>query len=204
MTWLYILLGILLLFLWLFTRKLRIGVGFCDKPSVFVKILFLKLKVPSDKPIQAKEEPKKEAQEEKPKKEKKSKKEKQPLPKKTVPEYIEIFTDALKEIVGKLKKYLFLEKYILKVDIGTEDAAQTAILYGATCSAASSLWSLVCSLKRRTKKPSLIQTEIKPDFLSGKTDFYADIVISIRIWQILFLGMTALGVYNKLKKNTVR
>ncbi len=203
MTWLYILLGILLLFLWLFTRKIRIGVGFCDKPTMFVKILFLKLKIPPDNPKPVQEKPKKEEPEEK-KSKKKQKKEKEPLPKKTVPEYIEIFTDALKEIVGKLKKYLFLEKYILKVDIGTEDAAQTAILYGATCSAASSLWSLVCSVKRRTKKPSLIQTEIKPDFLSGKTDFYADIVISIRIWQILSLGMTALGVYNKLKKNTVR
>lgn len=202
MTWLYVLLGILLLFLWLFTRKIRIGAGFCEKPSVFIKILFLKLAVPSEKPKQAKEEPKEE-QVGKPEKEK-PQKEKAPLPKKTVPEYIEIFTDALKEIVGKLKKYLYLEKYILKVDIGTEDAAQTALIYGATCTAASSLWSLVCSLKRRTKKPSLIQTEIKPDFISEKTDFYADIVISIRIWQVLSLGMTALGVYNKLKKNTVR
>ncbi len=199
MTWLYILSGILLLFLWLFTRKIRIGVGFCGKPSVFIKILFLKLEVPSEKPKQVKEEPKEEQV-----KEEKPKKEKAPLPKKTVPEYIEIFTDALKETVGKLKKYLYLEKYILKADIGTEDAAQTALIYGATCTAASSLWSLVCSLKRRTKKPSLIQTEIKPDFISEKTDFYADIVISIRIWQVLSLGMTALGVYNKLKKNTVR
>ena len=37
-------------------------------------------------------------------------------------------TDALKELVHKLKKYLFLEKYIIKADIGTDDAAKTAIL----------------------------------------------------------------------------
>ena len=61
---------------------------------------------------------------------------------------------------------------------------------------------LVCSLKRRTRNPKLIYTEIKPDFIAEQTDFYADIELSIRLWQILSLGMTALGVYNKLKSDS--
>lgn len=203
MTWLYIVGGILAFFVWIFTRRLHIGVGFIEKPFVFVRILIFKLSLPLEKAPEAHDQPK-EKQPQKEVKEKKKKKPKEPLPKKTASEYIEIFTDALKDIVHKLKKYLYLEKYILKVNIATDDAAKTAILYGATSGAAGSLWVLINSIKRRTKKRGAIYSEVKPDFISETMDFYADIEISIRLWQILALGTTALGVYNKLKKKTVR
>ena len=120
MTALCIIGGVLLFFVWLFTRKLHIGAGFADDPFLYVRILFLKLRLPPEK------------------------------------------------------------------------AAHTA----------AQLWMLVCSLKRRTRNPKLIYTEIKPDFIAEQTDFYADIELSIRLWQILSLGMTALGVYKKLKSDS--
>ena len=202
MTAAYIIGGILLFFVWFFTRKLHIGAGFADGPFLYVRILFLKLSLPTEKAEQTEEKPKEKVQAKDGKKKAKKKKEKTALPKKTVGEYITIFTDALRELVHKLKKYLFLEKYIVKADIGTDDAAKTAILYGAASNAAAQLWALVCSLKRRTGNPKLIYTEIKPDFIAEQTDFYADIELSIRIWQILSLGMTALGVYKKLKSDS--
>lgn len=202
MTALCIIGGVLLFFVWLFTRKLHIGAGFADNPFLYVRILFLKLKLPPEKAAHTEENPKEQTTEKGRKKKAKKEKEKAALPKKAVGEYITIFTDALKELVHKLKKYLFLEKYIIKADIGTDDAAKTAILYGAASNAAAQLWMLVCSLKRRTRNPKLIYTEIKPDFIAEQTDFYADIELSIRLWQILSLGMTALGVYKKLKSDS--
>lgn len=202
MTALCIIGGVLLFFVWLFTRKLHIGAGFADDPFLYVRILFLKLKLLPEKAAHTEENPKEQTTEKGRKKKAKKEKEKAALPKKTVGEYITIFTDALKELVHKLKKYLFLEKYIIKADIGTDDAAKTAILYGAASNAAAQLWMLVCSLKRRTRNPKLIYTEMKPDFIAEQTDFYADIELSIRLWQILSLGMTALGVYKKLKSDS--
>ena len=202
MTALCIIGGVLLFFVWLFTRKLHIGAGFADNPFLYVRILFLKLRLPPEKAAKTEEKTKEQTTEKGRKKKAKKEKEKAALPKKTVGEYITIFTDALKELVHKLKKYLFLEKYIIKADIGTDDAAKTAILYGAASNAAAQLWMLVCSLKRRTRNPKLIYTEIKPDFIAEQTDFYADIELSIRLWQILSLGMTALGVYKKLKSDS--
>ena len=202
MTALCIIGGVLLFFVWLFTRTLHIGAGFADDPFLYVRILFLKLRLPPEKAAHTEENPKEQTTEKGRKKKAKKEKEKAALPKKAVGEYITIFTDALKELVHKLKKYLFLEKYIIKADIGTDDAAKTAILYGAASNAAAQLWMLVCSLKRRTRNPKLIYTEIKPDFIAEQTDFYADIELSIRLWQILSLGMTALGVYKKLKSDS--
>lgn len=202
MTALCIIGGVLLFFVWLFTRKLHIGAGFADDPFLYVRILFLKLRLPPEKAAHTEENPKEQTTEKGRKKKAKKEKEKAALPKKAVGEYITIFTDALKELVHKLKKYLFLERYIIKADIGTDDAAKTAILYGAASNAAAQLWMLVCSLKRRTRNPKLIYTEIKPDFIAEQTDFYADIELSIRLWQILSLGMTALGVYKKLKSDS--
>ncbi len=202
MTALCIIGGVLLFFVWLFTRKLHIGAGFADDPFLYVRILFLKLRLPPEKAAHTEENPKEQTTEKGRKKKAKKEKEKAALPKKAVGEYITIFTDALKELVHKLKKYLFLEKYIIKADIGTDDAAKTAILYGAASNAAAQLWMLVCSLKRRTRNPKLIYTEIKPDFIAEQTDFYADIELSIRLWQILSLGMTALDVYKKLKSDS--
>ena len=202
MTALCIIGGVLLFFVWLFTRKLHIGAGFADDPFLYVRILFLKLRLPPEKAAHTEENPKEQTTEKGRKKKAKKEKEKAALPKKAVGEYITIFTDALKELVHKLKRYLFLEKYNIKADIGTDDAAKTAILYGAASNAAAQLWMLVCSLKRRTRNPKLIYTEIKPDFIAEQTDFYADIELSIRLWQILSLGMTALGVYKKLKSDS--
>lgn len=202
MTALCIIGGVLLFFVWLFTRKLHIGAGFADNPFLYVRILFLKLRLPPEKAAHTEENPKEQTTEKGRKKKAKKEKEKAALPKKAVGEYITIFTDALKELVHKLKKYLFLEKYIIKADIATDDAAKTAILYGAASNAAAQLWMLVCSLKRRTRNPKLIYTEIKPDFIAEQTDFYADIELSIRLWQILSFGMTALGVYKKLKSDS--
>ena len=202
MTALCIIGGVLLFFVWLFTRKLHIGAGFADDPFLYVRILFLKLRLPPEKAAHTEENQKEQTTEKGRKKKAKKEKEKAALPKKAVGEYITIFTDALKELVHKLKKYLFLEKYIIKADIGTDDAAKTAILYDAASNAAAQLWMLVCSLKRRTRNPKLIYTEIKPDFIAEQTDFYADIELSIRLWQILSLGMTALGVYKKLKSDS--
>ena len=58
MTALCIIGGVLLFFVWLFTRKLHIGAGFADNPFLYVRILFLKLKLPPEKAAHTEENPK--------------------------------------------------------------------------------------------------------------------------------------------------
>ena len=58
MTALCIIGGVLLFFVWLFTRKLHIGAGFADDPFLYVRILFLKLRLPPEKAAHTEENPK--------------------------------------------------------------------------------------------------------------------------------------------------
>lgn len=200
MIWLYILLGLLALISWLFTRKIKICLGYCQKPFLSVKLLFIEFNV-LENGEKASKSSKKEAKN-KQKEAKKSKKDEEKDKQISVSFYIKLFTNAIKEIVSKLKKYLFLEKYILKIDLATDDAAKTALLYPAVCTAAGSLWTVVDKVGRKSKNNNNFYTEIKPDFYCEKTDFYVDIMLSIRVWQALSLGFTLLNIFDKVKNPT--
>ncbi len=200
MIWLYILLGILALVSWVFTRKIKICLGYCQKPFFSVKLLFVGFNV-LENGEKASKSGKKETKTKR-KKAKKSKKEEEKDKEIAVSYYIKLFTNAISEIVLRLRKHLFLEKYILKIDLATDDPSKTALLYPAVCTAAASLWAVVDRINRKSKNKDDFYTEIKPDFYCEKTDFYVDIMLSIRVWQALSLGFTLLDIFNKVKNPT--
>ncbi|MEG1742665.1 MAG: DUF2953 domain-containing protein [Clostridia bacterium] len=184
MTALYIIIGVLLLIFLLLLTKIRVNLLYCDDFSVALKVLFFKYKLEQQEP---QDEQKKE------KKTKKIKKKKISAQKNlSFREIIEKLKDIIFKLIKKAGKYIFLEKYIVKAQIASDDPAKTAILYGAACGAAGSLWALIDSLKHKTKNPKMLITELKPDFISEKSDFYINIEFSIRIWQTLVLALIAL------------
>ena len=194
MTALYIIGGVLLFLLLILAVKIGIRVTYCESPVLTVRVLFIRKSVSAER-FAAGEKPEKPEK----KKEKKKKKEKPPAEEKSVSDKMEIVKNALARIISQCRRYLFLERCILKARIASDDPAKTALLYGASCSAAGTLFALTNGMKRRSHKKNRFLTEIKPDFISEKPDFFADVELSIRVWQALLLGITALKTYKKLK-----
>ena len=88
-----------------------------------------------------------------------------------------------------------------KVSVGTSDAAQTAMLYGAISGAMANLTHAI--LNYRHKRGAEIYSECKPDFLSESMDIYVDIGASVMLWSYVItlfsLGIKALWGFLKLK-----
>lgn len=208
MTALYILIGVFLFFLWLFTRKLRLTVSyyrFENKPSLRASFLFLKFDYSLElgkKAGSAEEDELDKAVKRAKKKRKEQEKElKENAPKPSIKEVLKIVKAAVSEIYGKFKRYLFLEGFDLRVNVGTEDAASTALIYGGVSALCASIYAFTSALKRKNEERVFM--EVKPDFYAASVDAAINISISIRLWQIISCLITASKAYlrfSSLKK----
>ena len=130
--------------------------------------------------------PKKEKKEKKPKKEKKEKK---PKPKVPFSKQLEFFKDLTLAAFKHFGKKIRVEKYVLKVSVGTPDAAQTALLYGTISGLMANINHII--LNYRHKKGARIYSECKPDFLTEAMDIYVDIGASVMLWNVVITGASA-------------
>lgn len=199
----YILLGVIALFcLFLFLRAkvyavwcnelfLRVGLG--PVSYEFALSNLKKAQAPGE------EKTEKPPKKKKAKKAKKEKKEKEEKPKRKTPlkEQLVFFYDILTAVYRHLGKKVRVEKYVLKVSLGTEDPAQTAILYGGISGVMANITALI--LKFNHKKNARIYSECKPDFLSGSTDVYVDIGASVMLWNIVITAVKILFIWLKKK-----
>ena len=112
---------------------------------------------------------------------------------------IPLIKDTVNALFQKTKRHIKLERYILKINVASEDPAVTGLLYGAVCAAAGSLLALATSLKRVTRRKGAIYTEITPDFISDKPDIYADICFSTRIWRGIAMMTPLLKGYREYR-----
>ena len=202
MTALYVLVGIVLFFLWLFTRKLVLNVSYCryeNKPGLAVRFLFLKFNyfLELSKKGEAKEE---DELDEAVKRAKKKRKEQQREEKKSegkvsIKEVLRIVKASVSEIYRKFGKYLFLEKFDLRLNVATEDAASTALLYGGVSALCAPLYAFTTRIKR--KKKDCVFMEVKPDFYAASIDAAVNITVSIRLWQVVSCLITASKAYLK-------
>lgn len=198
---LYIILGIIALFcLFLFIRA-KVNVVWCNELFVRVGLGFLSYEFAlSDfKKEKAPAEEKKEDKAPEKKKTKKKKKEKPKKEKKKTPfnEQLKFFYDIAVAVYKHFGKKVRIDRYVLKVSVGTDDAAQTAILYGAISAVMANLTALV--LKFNHKKNARIYSECKPDFLSESMDIYVDIGASVMLWNIVITGIKVLFIWLKKK-----
>lgn len=166
---------LLLILLLVFAVRFHVVICFDGSLRVYLRVLLVKINIyPAAKK-------KKKSGKEKPKTEK-SRKE----PEKSGKGGIFSGGDTL-ETLGMIAEWLgrlfetFSRKLSVKVkkfriSVGTEDAADTAVMYGAVTGASSVLFAL---LQNKAKFYPAKNTEIKADFLSGKTS--ADIKIDVYI-----------------------
>lgn len=117
------------------------------------------------------------------------------------------FSGAIREIfyfakdcivhIKKFLRHIFIKKVNLNVNIVGEDAAQTAIEYGAVCSAVYPALSLIQGLGN----VSFEKIDIRSDF-EGKESF---ITFSAKIKaKIVFILIAAYGIFSEYKKFNAR
>ena len=177
--------------------RVRLHIVYSDKLYVYLGILFVKIKLfPSEN------------KKKKPKKQSKKKEEyKMPILKdikdaqptsdslvdkiNSVGEIISIFFKAF-------KKQLNVKLAKIHITIATDDAAKTAIMYGAVSGAVACIIDLIDEITnlKELKKSSI---SIEPDFVSDKSNIDLNIVLSISIFTALKVALKSFINYIILK-----
>ncbi len=178
MTILYVILGVILLLVFPFLIPVRVIGHYDGTFEMYIKYLFIKIKLfPKEK---------KDKKEKKPKKPKKEKPQKEKSPKEKKPEnskepkgniflnfynnqgfegVLQLIADTLSAVggifSGTFKHFVFRELY-LSMKIAGSDAADTAVKYGKISSAVFPAMGYICS-KARVKKYDI---DLQPDFIN--------------------------------------
>ncbi len=185
MTWLYILIGIALLTLLFLWTKATVHVSY-KQEEIGVKLKFglfrFNLYPPKE---EEKIEKKPKVKKKKPPKKKPKDKVKPPLK-----EVIHLVKDLVVETIHKFGKYLRLEEYRVKILVATEDPAMTGVIYGVVSGVLGSIAVYVQNLPRKTNNKKLIYTEVKPDFIATDYELFVSFAVSLRVWQLMSLGVT--------------
>ncbi len=113
------------------------------------------------------------------------------------------FTGAVKEVmrlisaifshIKWLLRYINICKVKLNINVGTPDAALTAIEYGSVCSAVYPVTAMLDSVAHIGFK----QINVNADFENGKSDFGFKARVKM---QIVYLLICAFKIYRTLKK----
>lgn len=196
---LYITLGIIVLVAAILAMRVGISIVLEDELCVYLRVLLLKFRL---YPAKKKRESTKKYKKKKVKKKKPSTvvrksdtelKQKPPLNEtiKTVTELLGVFSRAF-------AKHLHVRLAKIYIRIGTEDAAKTAILYGAVSGAVTCLIDTIDSI---TSISSLRCSEIsvEPDFLSDRSVARLNISLSLSVFGALAVLLKTLFRYLKLK-----
>ena len=147
MTGLWIALGIFAFFFFIFVIPIHVTVGFADRVSVMVRILFLKIPIlPKPKKKKRKNKKPKKTEDKKPKdkKKKKEKTEDQDKKKKKsenphkhkkgvadIVALVRMLLNVVAALLRKLGKNFKIRVYAYEICVASEDAAKTAVMYGA-------------------------------------------------------------------------
>lgn len=127
-------------------------------------------------------------------KKKQKKEQAKALPAPNLKENLEMVAALLKKLhrVTKGKPEIHIRK--LKIAVGTDDAAKTALLYGTVVQGAAYLLHWIeQSFASIHRNPD--DVEIVPDYLSGKCHAEVDISCSLYLSQILGIGIKMLTAY---------
>ena len=174
---LYVLLGILLLIALILCLRVNLHIKYKSDLTIYLRILFIKIPIIPQNNKSAK----------KPKQNKKKqgvdsvkivKSEEKEKKSPTLLENLGLIKEVLSVFIKAFAKELKVKLAKIHVKVATEDAAKTAILYGAVSGSIALIVELIDSYTNlsRLKERSII---VESDFLSDKSE--ADISISLSI-----------------------
>ena len=132
---------------------------------------------------------------EKKKKEKVKVKEKQPLS-----EAIPTIADIVKHLLKKFFGHLRIDVTEIKITVGSDDAAKTAIMFGIVNQAAAALFDLLSTITN-VKKNRKNEIAVYADFTAEKTVVNINLGFSLLVWQLFSI---AIGTLFKYVKNMLK
>ena len=133
------------------------------------------------------------------KKSKKNKKKKESLKVKEKPslsEAIPIIADIVKYLLGKFLHHLRIDITEIKITVGTDDAAKTAIMFGIINQAAAALLDLLSTITN-VKKNRKDEIGVYADFTSEKTVININLGFSLQVWHLFSIAFGTLFRYIK-------
>lgn len=121
---------------------------------------------------------------------------KKPTP--NLKEKLDMILALLQKLYAQTQGKLTLKVKRMHLFVGTEDAAQTALLYAVILQSATFLlqWIQTHFMRIKRREGAMI---IQPDYTSGKTHADIDIICSIRLIRAVKLGLSMLFAYQKEK-----
>lgn len=98
----------------------------------------------------------------------------------------------LSKILDRVHSAVTLRTRRVTVVVSTDDAAKTALLYGAVSAALAGLIEIVDRSVVRVKTKGRDKIDVRADFLSGKSRAELDLILSSRVFGMLRLLFTLL------------
>ena len=220
MTALIVILSIALLIALLLSTKVLLHIRYEESLTVYLRVLFVKIRLyPSKK--EKKKHPhsmsKRKAQKikdslqkkpkEEPKKRKSKKKEKGKEPKEApdLISIISIITSFVKSFLRLFAGSVRIRSSRLHIVVATEDAADTAIAYGALTQAINLLFPMLDGIKTFKHLPRGKELSVRADFLSDTSKIDADVELYIRVGSALkAVCLAAIRAFKKAVKRQLR
>lgn len=181
--------------------------------DIYVKVLFVKFRVSTsrkydppdeelDLPKKKKPVKKKKPKKEKPKKEKKPKKEAPPKPvdtnkpqkqgKSAILELLGMVKNILVQLFSRFRRYLRVRVNNFYIVVATEDAATTAITYGAVCGYGDTIFRILESaLDFKVEKGARVGADC--NYLTDEMQMDIDLDISITVGQVFKILFSIIG-----------
>lgn len=217
MTALYIIAAIVLFFLLVLMLRINVILINDGELSVFLKLLFIKIRLApkkkktpklsdfkikkfrkrrlkEERKLRAKQKKKDKKAEEK--NEKGDKEEEHQGLKVRVDSGIDLVRYVIAKAVAKFGKHLRIEIRRIAVTVSGDDPAKVAVTYGYVCQAVAYIMELADN-NVNTKYPKGKQGSVSVgvDYISGKSSAEIDITLGMRVWQVFSVLITALKGY---------
>lgn len=189
---------IILLIAAFLAMKLNVVVSFKDSLCVYARVLFIKISIyPSKENKKIKKKKKKTPENTVEKKEEKKEEEKDE--KKVSPvKILWQMRESVLNLIEKFLGYLHFKFIRLKITVGCEDAAKTAIAYGLTTQGVSYILEILENISNvDISKHSEIY--VRSDFISQKSSFDGKIVLYIRVVAALKVAFMAIKEFFKAR-----
>ena len=201
MTWLYILLGIILLIFLILLIPIGVKVSYKGEVKAVLKIGFIPIRIYPPKPKKKKKDKKKEKKESED--DKKKKKKPSIVKEKGILWLVDTIREAASLAAGALKsffKHLVIKRFSLSISYHGKDAEDTAVKYGYFCLAVYPAVSILVKASKCKK----YGVDISPNFNEGDQSRYAvDIYAYIRLLWIFAIafryGFKAIKLLIRLK-----
>lgn len=187
---LIIIFSIIVLLALLLSLKITLRITYEDSLRVYLKVFFVKTRLyPSKKKekkyphsmSKRKAQKIKDSLQKKSKPKKKKKKEEKPIEKNDLISIVSITTNFVKNFISTFTRAVRVKFSRMHITVASEDAATTAILYGAITQSVNVLFPLIDNIKSVKKLPSGKELSVRADFLTDKPTVDIDINLYVRV-----------------------